>query len=240
MKKRTGAASAGDVLVGEVSEGAADVARAEARPDPAAAGPSLKSGTVEGAADDYLSVRLGARRALARRAVSCLVEPQTGDRVLCSLEGEEVFVLAVLEREAAGPTVISAAGDVEIAAGGTFTVTAPAGLHLATARDMTLTATRLESVADEASLVWKVARLATRALTADLGRAEVTAEESTSIVGRVVQRARRVYRMIEGTETVRAGQVDVVAETGLRMHGQTAVVTAGDLVKVDGKQIQLG
>ena len=155
---------------------------------------SLHTGTVEGAVDIYLSVRQGQRRVLARRATSCLVEPIAGDRVLLAEEAEQAFVLAVLEREGDVPTTIATDGDLELSPRGKFVVTAPAGVHLATARDMTLTATTLEAVADEGSLVWKVARFASRTLTAEIAKVELTSEEATSIVGRLVQRAKRVFR----------------------------------------------
>jgi hypothetical protein len=215
---------------------------------PAAAAPpaeafAMRSAVVEGAADAYLSVRLGDRRVLARRATSCLVEPIAGDRVLVADAAEgggEVFVLAVLERDAGVATTLATDGDLELAPRGNLVVTAPAGIHLATARDMTISATSLEAVADEASLVWKAVRVVSRALEANIAKVDVTAEASTTLVGRVFSKAKRVFRVVEETETLRAGQLDVVAETNLRMHGDTTLVTATDLVKVDGKQIQLG
>jgi hypothetical protein len=201
---------------------------------------TVKVGVVEGAAEDFLSVRLGARRLLARRATSCLVDPVVGDRVLCAEEEGGGFVLAILERATDAPTVIATTGDLELAPRGKLTVTAPTGVHVATAREMTLTSTSLEVVTEQASVVWKALQVAGRTLRAEVARLEVVSEESTSITGRLMQRAKRAFRVVDQVETLRAGQVDVLAETNLRMHGQTALVTSDDLVKVDGKQIQLG
>ena len=168
---------------------------------------SLQTGVVEGAADEYVSVRFGdGRTALARRATSCLVEPLVGDRVLVAEEGDLAFLLAILEREAGAATSLSTAGDLEIAPRGKFVVTAPAGVHLATAHDMTLSATKLEAVADEASLMWKVVRVASRAAIAEIAKIDLVAEQSTSVIGRVFQKAKRVFRSVEETETLRTGQ----------------------------------
>ncbi len=201
---------------------------------------AMRPGVVDGAADDYLTVRVGGRRCLARRATSCLVEPVIGDRVLVADGGGEAFVLAVLERDPGVVTTLATDGDLELAPRGKLVVTAPTGIHLATARDMTLSATTLEAVADEANLVWKVIRVASRTLDAQIARVDVSAEESTTLIGRVFSKAKRVFRIVEETETLRTRQLDVVAETNLRMHGDTTLVTATDLVKIDGKQIQLG
>lgn len=225
------------------TEGPTPAAEMEGRTREGGATPaaSMCSGRVEGGAEDYVSVRVaGGRSVLARRATSCLVEPITGDRVLLAEEDDSAFVLAVLERESGVATTLSTAGDLEIAPTGKLTITAPAGVHVATARDLTLAARTIETVADEAHLIWRTIRVAGRSLSAEIQRVEVVADESTSIVGRIFQRAKRVFRSVEEGETLRTGQLDVLAETNLRMHGETALVTANDLVKVDGKQIQLG
>ena len=56
----------------------------------------LETGRVERVTGG-LRVTLGDDRFEARRAKSCLVAPEPGDRVLCALEDDGVFVLAVRE-----------------------------------------------------------------------------------------------------------------------------------------------
>ena len=57
---------------------------------------------------------------------------------------------------------------------------------------------------------------------------------------RISQWAEQVHRTVEGTERLRAGQIDIGARKTLKMHAKNALVTALSLVKVDGKQIHMG
>ena len=48
---------------------------------------------------------------------------------------------------------------------------------------------------------------------------------------------KRSYRAVEETDQLRAGQIDYVAKETLSLHGENALLTAEELVKVDGEQI---
>ena len=61
-----------------------------------------------------------------------------------------------------------------------------------------------------------------------------------SVLGRLSQTTKRVYRRVEDLEHVRAGQIDCASEGNLRLHGENTLLTAKELVKADGKQIHIG
>jgi Protein of unknown function (DUF3540) len=50
----------------------------------------------------------------------------------------------------------------------------------------------------------------------------------------------RSLRTVEAMDQLRAGQIDHVAQGTLNLHGENAVVTAEELVKLDGEQIHVG
>ncbi len=50
----------------------------------------------------------------------------------------------------------------------------------------------------------------------------------------------RAYRFVEEMEHVRAGSIDYAARENVRFHGRNALVTAQQLVKMDGEQIHMG
>ena len=56
---------------------------------------------------EAMLVQAGARRLAARRAASCLLEPEPGDTVLIGGDLARCYVLAVLERVADGPARLS-------------------------------------------------------------------------------------------------------------------------------------
>ena len=57
---------------------------------------------------------------------------------------------------------------------------------------------------------------------------------------RISQRVKRLYRHVEDFEQLRADKVDYVANKTMSLRGQNTLMTAEELVKVDGEQIHLG
>lgn len=178
----------------------------------------------------------------ARRAVGCLVAPIEGDRVLVARTADgRAYVLSVLEREAEAQlsletdrslTLKSAAGRVELLARD--------GLEIVTSADVAITGKKLEVCAPEA--VFGLGRLT---VTADEALGEVStmklvSETVESVIGTLSQRLKRARRVVEEIDQLRAKYVDVIAKKALRMHAESAVVTADQLVKVDGDQIHIG
>jgi hypothetical protein len=163
----------------------------------------------------------------ARRAVGCLVAPESGDLVLLVQNGAaQAYVLSVLERPGAGPLRLTAEGDltVELPAG-RFGVSAATGVEVTTGTAV-LAADTLEVRAATASLL--------------AGGVRLVADAVESVVERVSQSARQVFRRVTELDRLRAGQIDHGAEGVARLHGQHTLITARELVKADGKQIHIG
>ncbi len=60
------------------------------------------------------------------------------------------------------------------------------------------------------------------------------------MIGHFTQTVRSAMRTVEDVDVVRAKRIDYRAEQTMSLHGEAAVVTAREVVKVDGSQIQLG
>jgi hypothetical protein len=186
------------------------------------------TGVVRAVNSDTLNVRTAEGTFRARRAVSCLVSPEEGDVVLLAgPRPASLYVLAVLERPGRRDARISAEGDLTLELrSGRFTVAATEGIDLVSKSAVSVAADRLEARAREGNLL--------------LGTVRLIAGAVDSILERLSQRVKRVYRRVEELEHVRAGQIDCAAEGNLRLHGENTLVTARQLVKADGKQIHIG
>jgi hypothetical protein len=180
--------------------------------------------------------------ARARRAPSCVLAPEQGDRVLLARTGEgRVYVLAVLERDEDTAQRWSADGDVTIEArGGRVDVTGTTAVGIASPGELSLQAGAL-------SFKSRVAKLATGKLAvlgqevlAEVARSRLVAGAIESVAEVVSQTASRVSRVVTEIEHVRAGTVDIAAEKSLAIHAENAMVTAKALVKMDGEAVQLG
>lgn len=161
----------------------------------------------------------------ARRAYSCLVEPEPGDLVLFGRAGGQAYVLAVLERRGDagmrlampdGATIGDGAGRLNLAAG-TLVVEAEA-TQVAT-RSLDVTAARTD---------------------AHLGRVGIFAEAIETIAQRIIGRFRSVFRFVEESEQLRARDIDQRASGHMHMRGATASLQAKALVKLQADQIHLG
>lgn len=194
-------------------------------------------------ADGHATVRAGEVEYRAKRAASCLLEAYEGDRVLCAVAETEAWILAVLERkdETNETTAIAVDGDLEIISRqGRVRVGGAEGLSLGSEADVTIAAGEFNVRTMAASLVADGIEVLGKTVRAEAGRVKVLAEALDTVLDRFSQRVKRAYRFVEERDSLRAGSIDYVAEKAVTVSAENTVMTAKELVKVDGGQIQLG
>lgn len=199
-----------------------------------------EEGEVVASDGSAITVRVGAGALEARRAVSCLVAPEAGDRVLVATGSRGAWVLAVLEREREEPVRLHAEGDLTLEAEGRLIlgaregveVATPAGIHLA-AKKTSIEAVETTVVSERISLFAGLVRSEAHTVQAVLGVLDSTLE-------RLSQRVKRAYRFVEEMDVTRAGSIDYRADDVASLRARHTVMAADELVKVDGKQIHLG
>ncbi len=171
----------------------------------------------------------------AQAAVSCLVAPAPGDRVLMVVESpQRAFVLAVLERRPGVALHICTSGDLHLeSAAGAVHVRGAAGLALASGG-------AIEVRAPEAEITFGRLSLSAAALSACVEAARVVGDTLDQVFARCTQRVRHSLRRVEELDQVKAGQIDYAASDTLSLHGANLLASAKSLVKVDADQIHLG
>ncbi len=199
------------------------------------------SGVVE-RVDGRLVVSTVAGRHEAQRAVSCLVEPEPGDRVLVTLDAAgRCYVLAILEREAGVPQRVMLAGDTEFCApAGRIGFAARDGLSLSSPQSIEITSNALQINANEGQFVVDRATYTGSLLRGCVASIKLAATSLDMVLDRFTQHVRQSLRRVDELEQLRARQIDHQAQDTLSLHGNNTMVTAGNLVKVDGKQIHVG
>jgi hypothetical protein len=201
----------------------------------------LEAGTVERILDGTIEVRLVSRVCRTRRAKSCLVAPEVGDKVLCALEPEGGFVLAVLEGREGAPTRLAADGDLHIQSrGGRVAVSSPKGVDVVTGGDLAMTSSELHVRAGKGSIAVEELGFFGRLVQAEVAKVALAAQEVDTMVTRLTQRAKRVFRFVEEIDQTRAGTIDLRAQNLVGIRGENAVISARVLAKLDGEQIHLG
>lgn len=206
---------------------------------PSAIPPHFASGRVEGTGG-VLRIRTSESAFEARRAKSCLVEPELGDRVLCAIDGRSAYVLAVLDG-ADGSTRIATDGDLELVAkGGRATLCAADGVDLASPRAISVTAGELRMRAAAATVAFDELGYLGKLVRAEIAKVTTFAQELELVATRVAQRAKRCFRFVEDLDQTRAGTLDMRAEGTASVRAENALVSARVLAKVDAEQIHLG
>lgn len=174
------------------------------------------------------------------RAFSCLVEPAVNDRVLIAIEGVRGNILAILDRPGGGAAVLAHDDGMELrAASGGVTLTARDAVALNSAAialragEIGITAGRANVAAGELELTGRSAR-------ASVQDAALHAENIDTLANRWTQRVKRAFRFVEESEIVQAGEMFQRVRGLFTSRAQTAVITAAEDMKVDGKRIHLG
>lgn len=203
-------------------------------------------GYVVGASGKRLLVRVGEGPSRAeyeaKRAVSCLLDPVLGDHVLLAVFGDgSAFVLAVLERTEDGPATASLDRDLTLRVpNGQINLVAKDGVGIVSTGDVSIVGAAVDVKAAEGRLSIDRVAVLGRQLLAEVATVKLVAGAVDSVLDRWVQKVKRAYRTVEELDQVRAKRVDYTAEKSMHLHAENALVTAGELVKLDGEHIHLG
>lgn len=180
-----------------------------------------------------VGVSVGEESVWARRALSCLIAPEVGDRVLVARSDGEAFVLAVLDRllpDAMTLSVPEARSVVLCAPDLALQAEGPLALR---AREARLEGENVHILAKSFQLVGRVTTLIADLLRATARRSETTAEEV------VVQATDRTTR-VRGTDVSEVGTAVRNVEQVSVETAQSAVLTAKDDLRFDGARVTVG
>ena len=164
-------------------------------------------------------VTSGALRLHAARAASCLLEPAAGDSVAClRIAPDEVWIMAVLQREEGTANVLGCPGNLRIAVEG--------GALDIEARQLRVSTDTAELVGRQLSVVGTGIQLVGSVL--------------SSVMDRVQHFSRHYLRTTDGIDRVAATHVEVEAKQLLRLEGEHTLVNGRELIKARGAQIHFG
>jgi hypothetical protein len=199
-------------------------------------------GTVVRMVGAAFAVRMETGEIEAKRATSCLLEPAAGDLLLIAVTPSgHSYVLAVLDREEGAPGSIVADGDLDIKLRhGRLGVAAQEGVSVVSGKDVSVVSGAVQVRAVEGNVAFQSFTFLSTLVRAELEKAKVLAGSLDTILDRFSQRVKRSYRVVEESDHLRAERIDYVAKGTMSLHGANALITAEELVKVDGDQIHLG
>ncbi len=198
-------------------------------------------GTVERRDGASFTVATASGPVAARRAASCLLDPNDGDTVLVARSDRGAWIVAVLERDASRSAELSVDGDLRIrTARGKIALVAQEGIDVISAATTKIVSTGLEVRTNKANVLVDSLELVGTFVKAEVGRAKLFAESLDHVLDRFSQKVKRSYRHVQDLDQVHAGSMHHRVEKTMRVHAHDSAITADGLVKIDGKQIHVG
>ena len=193
----------------------------------------LRSAVIAGQADKwfFLSSDQAANGERALRAESCLLQPESGDTVLvCSGVAVGVtsvsYILAVLSRTEPQQGALMLPGGASLKADNGNLSVAAKNIDLAGEQSLRLQAPQLAITAAQADMTFNTLN--------------TIAQNITTTVGRLLQKARDSFRWTQNLDESRAGRVRMQVAERLHIQAKHASVIAQGQVKIDGEKIDLG
>lgn len=200
-------------------------------------------GTIIRSSGSAFVVRSGEGDIHAKRALSCLVEPLEGDFVLIAGEPRGgAYILSVLERDAEhGATAILCEGDLEIKVpNGRLRVASQEGIELLSPKDVNIAAAEVSVHARTASFVLEQLSYLGSLVAGELGKLKLKSGIIETVAERVSSRVKRSFRSVEEVDQLKAECIDYAANQTMTLRAENTIVTAKELVKMDGEQIHMG
>ena len=176
------------------------------------------------------------------RAIGCLIEPIAGDKVLVEAQvGGKAYITNVLERLTEITPMIKVQGGLQmrIESGG-LQIQSEGGIDLTTLKSLSMTSEQLNIRSDEGNVYFSKLFYIGKSLMSQLESISVLGGIMNSIIDTVVQKSKTSHRVIEETEYVKSRHINHQASHLMQMHGKNTLLSAEELVKLDGDQIHLG
>ncbi len=201
----------------------------------------LFGGTVQGGQAPDFIVQTPHGLLTATPAVSCLLKPLSGDRVLLAKDEQAYFILAVLTRTQGHNNIVELPADTTLhSSRGRLTLAAREGIDVLGGQGIALHAQKLDMNGEqmhvhamELALVGNQASLHARTVW-------LQADTLSSVVGRVIQRFKSCCRWVEQAEIVNAGELLHKVRRLFSLRSRQAALTAESDVKIDAKRIHMG
>lgn len=178
----------------------------------------------------------------AKTAVSCLLCPTVGDKVLIFVHSScSIYILAVLERKQEIPSELIFENDVVVRTQkGTFSLVAKNGLNFVSGSRIKMVSSELNVHSKKADIDIEKLSFWAELFDAQVKSIRLLASSFDSVLERLRQTVKRSYRTIEEVEHIKADRFECTASSLLSLKGKYSIITAKEDVKIDAERIHIG
>lgn len=198
-------------------------------------------GTVQALCDGRYIVHGDNGECIAKRAFSCVVQPEPGDRVMYSFTDYETHILAVIDRPNNSDATLSFQGDVTLhTQQGKISIAGDEGVQLASSDEVTMVSKELNVVANKG--VVNVADLTTvgEQISSNIKWVKLFASSIDTVAERLSLRLKHSFRQIEGVDQTKAGEMLTTIKNLFSLRSRQTAILAKKDIKVDAERIHMG
>jgi len=205
--------------------------------------PNLEYGRVVAGKKDQVMVHTTFGTVEAQRAVSCLVKPIAGDRVLLSTDlAGSCFILSVLERTVQGEeTELALEGDTALSVvNGNLRLSSEGSLLASGAESIEMAADKVSLNAHEGEANIGKLTFMGSTLYSQVKRFVAVAKTVEHTFKRFTQRFENCERFVEDHEEVQTGSTRYLVEDTMTTHAKNTMNVSEELHTMQAEQIHMG
>jgi len=177
----------------------------------------------------------------AKKAFSCLVCPEIGDKVLnVSLASGDISILAILERKQPQTTQLKFEGNVEISATKSVRMLAGDRLDALARSKITLDSTALNIRATQTDVLFENLNVTGTEANHNIGKIQVIAKTIEMVCETSKQVMKNSFRLISGLDSVTADEVLQTIKKRFTLKSKQVSMLAEDDARLNGKRVHLG
>lgn len=177
----------------------------------------------------------------AKKAVSCLVCPEIGDKVLTvSLASGTSNILAILERKQSQTTHLKFDGDVDISSSKSIRMVANERIDALSADKMNFDSNELNIHSNKSSLLFDKLSLSGNEACHSINKIRVLAKYIETVSETSKQVMKNSFRLVSGLESVKAGEIIQRVKKRFTIQSKQVSMLAEQDAKLNGKRVHLG
>ncbi len=202
----------------------------------------IEYGTVQGLIDDQFVVHSQSDNFMAKRAFSCVVNPEVGDKVMyCCDDQQQCHILAIIERPVHQNATLSFQGDVAIdSSRGSLSITGKEGVQMASAESVTMISENVNVLAQKGLINISDVTFSGEKAASHISSLTTFAKSIDTVADRVSQKLKNSFRMIEGVDQTKAGDVLTTIKNLFSLRSRQSAILAKNDIKIDAERIHMG
>lgn len=202
---------------------------------------AVKEGTVIAVSSNTAIVKFGGEKVKAKKAFSCIIEPEPGDSVVCCRnEDGNFYILGIMERTKTEKINLSFPSDTTIASQkGSINIVSNDTVSIAS-ENLNFFSRKTAHKSDQATIFFKDITAVGNTFMASYKTVSLISNLINTMAKQVIDKFKGYIRHTEDNDQVKAGQITRRAKGLYSMDSKHTIMVSRESTKIDGEKILMG